>query len=98
MAHSIESRSIRRNVFPGRGIGRARTLSLAERSGTVIVGDIADCDALIDAAEMPGTVRVIEAGVRYLSALDRLGDSEDIASLVAFLASYHTGFVSGEIL
>lgn len=58
-----------------RGIGRACTLSIAKRGGTVIASDVSDCDALVDAGmEMPGSVQTIKTDVRKSADVRRLVD------------------------
>lgn len=57
------------------GIGRACGRLFAERGGTVIAGDVADCSSLIDdVADTPGTAHAIEIDVRKPADLERLVD------------------------
>ncbi|SDK58069.1 SDR family NAD(P)-dependent oxidoreductase [Natronorubrum texcoconense] len=55
------------------GIGRACGRAFAKRGGTVIAGDIGDCQSLLEAtADAPGEVHAFEVDVREPAALERL--------------------------
>jgi NAD(P)-dependent dehydrogenase (short-subunit alcohol dehydrogenase family) len=80
-----------------RGLGRAIARRLARDGAAVCVNYVARC------AEAEALVNEIRAGggraiVKEHSMLGRVGNPEDIAHVVAFLAAPESGFITAQVI